>query len=219
VLLAFQQAGLSVLWWAIPACLVVLGILALLSLWFFRGYERLSRSVLEAAYADVDTHRVPIPGDVVLVYRTYHGFLAWSTEKTHHVFLRPDDGRRLLGRLLHFNLTWGLLGHAGLLVPLLAIPSYIAQRRSITKQARAAASSPHLSAFAQGAVLREPIGEFRLRRLFGGLAAVVCALFAVEAIVALANRQAAGAAGGALLAVLLGWVARDWLRGRPRVFK
>ena len=72
---------------------------------------------------------------MILTYHTYHGFIAWFTQTPHQVALPPDDARKLLGRLLRFNLMWGLVTYGALFIPPLAILNYFAQRRSIAKQA------------------------------------------------------------------------------------
>lgn len=113
------------------AFVVGLGVLAL---FFFRGYERLAQGALERRFADIAIHTEPQPGDVVLTYETYHGFIAWFTQTTHRIALPPQDARILLGRLFRFNLTWGLLTWAAIFIPLFAGINYVQQRRSITRQ-------------------------------------------------------------------------------------
>lgn len=113
------------------AMVIGLGVLAL---WFYRRHEDLALRSLSRKYADLKIHSDPRVGDVILAYYTYHGFLVWFTQTPHHVALPPDDARRLLGRLLRFNLKWGLLTYGAAFVPPLAILNYFAQRRSIAKQ-------------------------------------------------------------------------------------
>jgi hypothetical protein len=104
------------------------------ALFLFRGYEALARRSLRKKYAGLEVLAIPQAGDVFLAYDTYHGFLAWCTPMPHHVALPPDDARKLLGRLLRFNLLWGLLCPGVVFIPLLAICNYLAQRRSIAAQ-------------------------------------------------------------------------------------
>lgn len=52
----------------------------------------------------------------------------------HHFFATPESARELLGRMLRYNLTKGLLAYGGLLIPLLAIPNYWIRRRAIRRQ-------------------------------------------------------------------------------------
>jgi hypothetical protein len=100
----------------------------------FRGYERAARKALAKRFQDLEIHDPSQPGDILLVYHTYHGVLAWFTQTEHKVHLRPDQARELLGRLLRFNCIWGLTAHGGLLVPPLSIVNYFIQRRSISTQ-------------------------------------------------------------------------------------
>ena len=95
----------------IPVVAIVISVAILVGLvvgavFLFRGYERLARQSLERKYGDLVIHPDPQPGDVILTYHTYHGFIAWFTQTPHHVALPPEDARRLLGRLLRFNLMW-----------------------------------------------------------------------------------------------------------------
>jgi hypothetical protein len=199
----------------VAAMVLFLGSLGAFALVLFRTYERFARKALEQTYEGFDIHTAPRPGDVVLVYHTYHGFLAWHTETTHRVFLPAYAARELLGRLLRFNLTWGLLVHGGVFVPPVAISNYIAQRRSISKQETEAAFAPTLSIDAVTKVLAKSRGPSLVRRLFGWIMLVLCVLFGVTALFALASRAYDAFFGGAVLALLLAWTARDWLSTGP----
>lgn len=117
------------------ACIVLVTLfLAGTAVWFFRNYQRRARTSLERAYMGINVHQVPQPGDVVVTYHTYYGFLAWFTQTTHHVMLPPDEARTLLKRLLRFNLKWSLPTYGAVFVPPLAILNYFVQRRSIARQ-------------------------------------------------------------------------------------
>src|SRR5579871_3719622 len=85
-------------------------------LFLFRGYEGLASRALARRYAGLAIHAELQPGDVVLTYHTYHGVIAWFTQTTHCVALPADDARKLLARLLQFNLTWGLPTAGALLI-------------------------------------------------------------------------------------------------------
>ena len=113
------------------ALLIVIGILALA---FLRAYEILARRSLARKYVGLEVRSMPNPGDVELVYHTYHGFIAWFSQTQHRAWLPPADARILLGRLLRFNLAWGALTYGSLFVIPLAIASYFGQRRSIARQ-------------------------------------------------------------------------------------
>jgi hypothetical protein len=122
-----------------PVVFGCIGLVVLLALGFavlqgFRRYERAACNALGRRFADLDVHDPPQPGDVLLVYHTYHGVLAWFTQTEHRAHLPPKQARELLGRLLRFNCTWGLIARGGVLVLPLAIVNYFIQRRAILTQ-------------------------------------------------------------------------------------
>jgi hypothetical protein len=89
---------------------------------------------LRRCYDGIRLRKTPGPGDVSFVYHTYRGLLLWAMEDEHQVIAPAEDAERLLGRLLRFNLTWGLLCHGMIFIPFLAVGNYYVQRRSIRKQ-------------------------------------------------------------------------------------
>src|SRR5579885_1249443 len=70
--------------------------------------DRITRCHLQSLSADLEVHETPEPGDVALIYRTFHGFQLWMVSVEHRYVLSPADARCLLGRLLQFNLTHGM---------------------------------------------------------------------------------------------------------------
>lgn len=103
-------------------------------LFFFGGAGRFLRKTLRRRYDGIEVHETRQDGDVALVYHTYRGFLFWFVQDEHRVFASPGDAERLLGRLLRFNLTFGMMSYGLAFVPFVAIGNYIAQKRSIQKQ-------------------------------------------------------------------------------------
>jgi hypothetical protein len=97
-------------------------------------------------FNDLRVHETAEPGDVLLVYHTYRGFLLTVTQEEHRIFAPAADAERLLGRLFRFNLTWGTLSRGLVIIPLLAIGNYYAQLRSIRKQSSAATSAGQVAA-------------------------------------------------------------------------
>ena len=85
-------------------------------------------------YDGIEFSNVDGPGLAKLHYHTYDGILVWFVQTEHQVYLKPDGARELLKRMLRYNMTNGLLAAGGLLVPLVAIPSYFAQKKSIASQ-------------------------------------------------------------------------------------
>lgn len=199
-----------------PVFPIIIGIAALVglvigALALYRGYEYLARRSLERRYADLQIHSDPQPGDVILTYHTYHGFIAWFTQTPHHVALPPADARILLGRLLRFNFMWGFITYGAAFVPPLSIYNYIVQRRSITRQQAIGGYDASETTSTDVHVVETPaMGN----RLVGWIAAGLCVVFAISAVMSILEREFEIAIGSALIAALLGWVARDWIGKR-----
>jgi hypothetical protein len=203
------------------ACVIVLGVGAL---YLFRGYERLARRSLERRYAGLQLHEAPVSGDVIVTYHTYHGFIAWFTQIPHEVALPPNDARKLLGRLLRFNLMWGLVTYGALFIPPLSIISYFAQRRSIDEQeagggvAVGAGTDIPLEEVATSERVSNEDGVAApslFHRVVGWTAAFLCGVFVINAVVCLLRAEFGIAIGSTVFALLVRWAARDWLgKGR-----
>jgi hypothetical protein len=90
---------------------------------------------LAKCYDGISVHETAIPGDVQFVFHTYHGFLAFFVQTEHRISAPPEEALQLLWRLHRFNLTWGMFAAGAAFVPILSYFNYIAQKRSIMKQA------------------------------------------------------------------------------------
>ncbi len=207
---------------AILIAIAIIAGLGFVALWLFRGYECLARRSLGRIYSDFDIHPDFRPGDVVVTYHTYHGLVAWFTQTPHYVALPPDDARKLLGRLLRFNLTWGLATPGLLLIPPLALMHYASQRRSIDRQE--ANGGTTTSAVPPADTLADDFFDFGtasknkdvaspslFHRVAGCIAAGLCAVCGIGTIACLVDGKFDGAIVCLVLVVLLGWVARNWL--------
>ena len=107
------------------------------------GLRAFGLNALVRRFHDVRLHDVPQPGDVCFRYHTYRGFLLWFVQAEHIVIAPAEDAERLLGRLLRYNLSWGLLSAGTLYMLPLACANYVAQKRSIRRQkARGVAELP-----------------------------------------------------------------------------
>jgi hypothetical protein len=212
----------------VVACIAAL---VALILFFFRRYEGLAQRALLRKYDGMTLHAAREPGDVVLVFHTYHGVLAWFTQTPHVVALSPEDARVLLGRLVRFNLTWGLLACGGLFVPPLSLINYIGQRRAITAQqlenemsatldpsqtpnqlAASISENPYAAteSLSPGAYLVRRTSLFH--QLIGWTAAMLCAVFGVSTFTLALRGEFGPAAGGLLFTLFLGWLARDFIK-------
>lgn len=193
------------------------------ALYFFRGYEYFAGRALVRKYADLEVHTDPQPGDVILSYHTYHGFIAWFTQTPHQVALPPAEARKLLGRLLRFNLSWGLVTPGAIFIPALVILNYYEQRRSIAAQEAAGGLSASSFQPADASIEGGPDtaentnteSPSSFRQLVGWIAAGLCVLFGIVTVVSLFNDDFEALFGGVVITGLLGWVARDWI-GQPK---
>ncbi|PQO28185.1 hypothetical protein [Blastopirellula marina] len=104
------------------------------------GIDNIGLGTLKKCYRGIELHETPQEGDVTFTYHTYRGILVWSTQNEHRICAPADDALKLLGRLLRYNLTMGMLSAGLVFVPFLAIGNYIAQRRSIFNQIAASAN-------------------------------------------------------------------------------
>jgi len=222
-----------------PAIAVVIGMaifiaLGAIVLLLFRGYETFAQQALSRRYAGLAIHSPPEPGDVILVFHTYHGLIAWFTQTPHVVALPAEDARVLLGRLLRFNLTWGLFTAGAIFVPPLSIMHYIGQRRSITRQHLEGGipadynsdqtldsppatepvkdDNPYAATQALTDSIRSAPRRSTFHQILGWTCAGLCAVFGVVAFTQAVQGKFDGAAGGVLFAVLLGWLARDFVK-------
>ena len=114
----------------VPVLLVVFPLYLL-----FGGLRTFALRPLRRCFDGIRLRESPGAGDVRLVYHTYRGLLFWVTQDEHRVVAPAEDAERLLGRLLRFNLTWGMLSYGMLFIPFLAVGNFYAQRRSIRQQA------------------------------------------------------------------------------------
>lgn len=197
----------------LPAVLIAVGF------WVRGNYQRLAERTLERAYDDLIIHVEPEPGDVVLDYYTYHGILIWVAVTPHRVVLPPAGARVLLGRLLRFNLTWGLMSPNVFTVAV--IYNYFAQRRSIARQERGSALAMNEHE-ATEMVVQEIARQDRpplYRLVFGFLAAMASVLLAVITIALAGKADASQIVISLGMCLVLGWIGYDWLtRPRRKIF-
>jgi hypothetical protein len=182
--------------------------------WLMRRDDRIARGDFAALTSDLAIHDEPQPGDVALVYRTYHGFRLWVVPTEHRYILPTADARVLLGRMLRFNLTRGLQSAAGPLVVLPALVDYARQRRAIERQEAQGECWTHVlrAAAFRGAQLRQPPALYR--RIIGYMCAGIAFLMAIALIPALLNGQWQALVVLAFFGLLLGSFAYEFAVGR-----
>lgn len=125
----------------------------------FGGLRTFALRPLRRCYDNIETHESPSPGDAVFVYHTYRGLLFWFTQDEHRIAAPPAEAERLLGRLLRFNLTWGMLSYGMFFIPFVAVGNYYSQRRLIRGQAGAHAE--HRAAPQSGRIAEPGTGPDR----------------------------------------------------------
>jgi hypothetical protein len=79
-----------------------------------------------------------LPGDVVVRFTTYYGFLFIVVWQDWHVALPPEEARQALRTMLWSNLCFGSLAYGGVLVPPMTLANFWVQWRSIRRQEREA---------------------------------------------------------------------------------
>ncbi len=110
--------------------------IAVLVFAFKGGILSFALKPLRKRFVGLNLRDSPQRGDVTFVYHTYRGLFAWVIQTEHRGWASPEDARTLLGRLLRFNLTWGMLSCGLVFIPWIAIGNYYAQKRSIKNQER-----------------------------------------------------------------------------------
>ena len=206
----------------------VLAVFAGVAWLILRGFERLAQNALQRCYCDLPEEAAEIP--VELCFITYHGLLAWFTQVSHHRQLSPEAARVLLGRLLRFNLTWGMLTPGVFLMLPLCIWSYIQQRRWIAAQIQGGLNrgkpgrqqspqpavpvlppeSAQVSIEVDDPSLELSPGRRRFRRITGRVIAGLAVVFAVSAVAGVIQGEYEAAAGGILIGWLMWKTAQDW---------
>ena len=208
----------------------LLGLLSCVAaLYLYRGWEWLASRSLVRIYDGLQIHEAPQLGDVLISYHTYHGVLIWFTQTHHVVALPAADARILLGRLLRFNLSYGLLAKGSFLIAPLVFFNYLAQRRAVARQQTeyelaVLLPSPQDLSSSKSRIRPPDLGIFYhaqtspsiILQLTGWLCAVMVPMFAISAVAAVCRGEYKGAIGGAVLAGVFVWIADEWTR--PRVF-
>jgi hypothetical protein len=115
--------------------ILVLFLVFVLPVILLNGGLYVGSGALRRYYLDIVVHERPQPGDVSFVYHTYSGLFVWFWQMEHRVNASLEDSEKLLGRLLRFNLTWGLLAPGMVFIPMLALGNFYVQKRNIGRQA------------------------------------------------------------------------------------
>jgi hypothetical protein len=114
--------------------LVVFGFLGFLILKGIRWFGAASVRSQSRVFEDLTVFQSPAPGLVGVVFHTYSGLLVFVQQVEYRFWATPDDARTILARMNKYNLTRGFFAYGALVIPLLSIGNYWAQKRRIVQQ-------------------------------------------------------------------------------------
>lgn len=178
----------------------LLGLLIASIIYGLRRYDISAQQTLERQYDDLEIHEVPMPGDVHVVYHTYHGIFGKFTQTRHLATLPPDDARELLRRLFQFNLTrhgfspW---------MCLLCYLNYVAQRRSISRQEVIGGTPP--------VYVQRPSAAYRF---LGLIFAILSFVLAISVVLIVLSGEFEKLPAGVLVTAVTAWISRKFSQMR-----
>ena len=114
--------------------LVVFGLLGFVILKGIRWFGAASIRSRSRVFEGVTVYDGPAPGTVGVVFHTYSGVLVFVQQVEYRFWAAPEDARTVLSRMNKYNLTRGFFAYGGLIIPLLSLGNYWAQKRRIAKQ-------------------------------------------------------------------------------------
>ena len=128
------------------------------------------------------------------------------------VALPPDDAEILMGRLLRFNLAWGLITG----VSLFGLPFYFANYREQMKLIADQAQNGPLPQFLPSRDFRSQVQRIAHKpslivRMGGWFCALLCPVFAITAVAGLIQGDYKVGIGGIVATILFGWFAHGFL--------
>lgn len=121
--------------------LVVFGSLGFLILKGIRWFGAASLRSQARLFQGVKVYDGPAPGTVGVVFHTYSGLLVFVQQVEYKFWSAPQDARTVLSRMNKYNLTRGFFAYGALVIPLLSLGNYWAQKRRIAKQEMAMRSA------------------------------------------------------------------------------
>lgn len=127
------------------AVLAALVLVPLFFLWGKRAFDRAAAESLRQIYAAAEAHARafgPSTPQVEFTYHTYSGLLLYVTQSEHHFRLPYPLAQSTLSALLKHTMKYGFFAYGALLIPVLAYLNYLAQGRSLRRQADRAIAAP-----------------------------------------------------------------------------
>jgi hypothetical protein len=107
-------------------------------IWGKRAYDRNAVAALEAIYRSAERQARTFGASTPVVsftYHTYSGVLIYVNQSEHRFTLPAVVAEKTLHELLMYTLKYGFFAYGVVLIPVLAYANYLAQKRSIAKQA------------------------------------------------------------------------------------
>jgi hypothetical protein len=120
------------------AVLAALVLVPVFFLWGKRAFDRAAAESLRRIYATAEAQARafgPSTPQVEFTYHTYSGLLLYVTQSEHRFRLPYPLAQNTLSALLKHTMKYGFFAYGALLIPVLAYLNYLAQGRSLRKQA------------------------------------------------------------------------------------
>ena len=105
--------------------------------WLMKFHDRCKSSMvrsLELIYSCFEFSKELKEGYIEVDFYTYFGFIGYTEQRRHNVFVRIDQAEVFLRKLHRTNFKYGLFGHGALYVPFLSWITLVQQIRKIRKQ-------------------------------------------------------------------------------------
>ncbi len=120
------------------AVLAALVLVPVFFLWGKRAFDRAAEESLRRIYATAEAQGRAFGPSTPLVeftYHTYSGLLLYVAQSEHRFRLPYPLAQSTLSALLMHTIKYGFFAYGALLIPVLAYLNYLAQGRSLRKQA------------------------------------------------------------------------------------
>jgi hypothetical protein len=128
------------------AVLLALVAVPVFFIWGKRVFDRAAAASLEQIYSTAERQARafgPSTPQVELTYHTYSGVLVYVTQSEHRLLLPYPVAQSTLSAFLKHTMKYGFFAYGALLIPVLAYLNYLAQKRSIRKQAEGRNAARH----------------------------------------------------------------------------
>lgn len=133
ILAELGQTGGMILASAIALITVVVS--GIIIVWGHRKFVGAADRAQAQLFSGVQVATAAAPGFVSAVFHVYCGLIVFTRQTEYRFWATPDDARIVLSRMNRFNLTWGFFAYGGLIIPILSLGNYWAQRSRVSKQA------------------------------------------------------------------------------------